>query len=333
MKEFSHQVKAAIEANRIGRFVHIDLLYFPMHVHDGIDTVEWGGHKWKGMSDDLNIPWPIPTAISPVGKSASNQVADVTVPLDRKLGEALVHGYFVGRNLQVIICALTESGEVLQRIFSAEGEITKCSTTDSITITFHAELTELDGNSDPTRDFKQFRDANHKAAVRDRFKQNVFGIALSQAKGDVADIANALISLFVSSCTGVLAFVENLLSSSLGRLFRLIRQRWSARKRCYAVAADGVQVLYLGGALKLRLCRRFRADNERDAVIKFFEYVKRRIWRIPSGIIHLHFSINGKPSVTLMNLDHFRKENDPQKWADTNPIRNWGTGEADDQAR
>ena len=327
MREFSHQVKAAIEANRIGRFVHIDLLYFPMHVHDGIDTVKWGGHKWKGMSDDLKIPWPIPTAISPVGKSASNQVADVTVPLDRKLGEALVHGYFVGRNLQVIICALTESGEVLQRIFSAEGEITKCSTTDSITITFHAELTKLCGNSDPARDFRQLRDADHKAGVRARFKQNVFGIVLSQARGDVVEVVNTLMSW-----TGT-GFVVNLLTSSLGRLFRLSGQRWSARKRTYAIAANGVQILYLGGVLKLRLRRRFRADNERGALVQFEKYVKRRIWRIPRGIIHLRFSVTGEPSMTMMNLDQYRKEDDPQKWADTNPVRNWGTGEADDQAR
>ena len=325
MSEFSPQVKEAIKERRVGQFVHIDLLFFPMRIHDGTHAVKWDGHKWKGLGDGLEIPSPMPTATVLTGK----HVADVTVPMDRKAGEALVHGYFVGRNLQVNVCALTEGGEVLERIHATRGEITKCSTADSNTITFHSEFTELDGHSDPTQDPKHERDAAHKAGVRDRFKQNVLGVVLSQVRGDAVEVANALLSFLISSGTGLLAFAGNLLSSSLGRLLRLVRQRWSARKRIHAVAADGVRVPYLGGALKLRLGGWFRADNERDAVIQFHERVKKRVWRIPRGFIRLQFSVNGKPSVTLVNLDHYRKQDDPQRWADTNPAMNWRKDEAD----
>ena len=75
--------------------------------------------------------------------------------------------------------------------------------------------------------------------------------------------------------------------------------------------------------MKMRLGGRFRADNEKDAVIQFHEYVKRRIWQIPRGFINLPFSVNGKLSTTMINLDHYRKEDNPQRWEETDPVGKW----------
>ena len=337
MIEFSPQVKKALKENRIGQFVHIDLLFFPMRLHGGTDTVKWEGHKWEGIGDSLEFSSPISPGLSLVSSvrgTANKHVADVTVPLDRKLGEALIYGYYVGRSLTVNSCALSESGEVLERIAIAEGEITKCSTTDSNTITFHAEFTKLDGSSDPLRDTKQYKDAAYKAGVRDRFRQNVLGVVQSQFRGDAGSFLVALVPF----ASPIIDFIVNS-SSSLWRFFRLIRQRWFARRRAYKIVAENlsapepVTVSYLGGALKVRLGGRFKADNEKDAVILFHKYVKKRIWRIPRGFINLPFRVNGKMSGNMINLDHYRKEDDPQWSADTDPVRSWGKGEAGDQAR
>ncbi len=317
MMDFSPEVQKALEKGRVGAFVHIDLLFFQIRVHDGVRTVKWNDCSWKGMGGALKSPFT-QRAIG-TGNPSSKPLfeADVPLPMNRKLGEALVHGYYFNRKLRINVCALTEGGDVLGRVRFHEGTITNCSTTDSVTVTLHVEDTTLKGSTDPTRDPEQDKEVIYNAGVRKRLKQNLFGILVSEAKGDLVGAVSSFLPF---------AFLGNLLSSSAGRLYRLFIQRWGARKKFYTVDAGdpSLRVSYLRGVFKVRLRRRWiRADTKKDAVTQFHDYVRKIVWRIPRGFIRVPLMVDGK-FAHFINLDHYRMEDDPQKWADTDPVRNWG---------
>ena len=321
MRESNPELEEALEEGRIGVFVHIDMPFFPMRVHNGTGKVKWDGAKWIGLSDALKAPFttrPLSSSVvNPKGRLPPFE-ACVSLPMDRKLGEALIHGYYVNRDVTINLCALTEKGEVLERVQFNVGTITKCSTTDSNTVTLHVEDRSLEGSSNPLRDPRHDRDATHKAGIRSRFRQNVMGLAISQGKGELADVV-------AEWSFGPLG---NILSSSLGRLSRLIRQRWAARKSRYKLEADiwgtglpPLRLSYFGGLVKVPLTKVFRAYTEKEALERFHSHVAKIVWRAPRSFLQAQVVINGRPLPNMINLDFYREKSDPKRWADTDPLR------------
>lgn len=319
VRDFSAEVEEALRKGRIGAFVHIDLRYFQVHVHDGAGKVKWDGKKWTGLGDALKAPFAERSLGHSNPRNLPSFEAHVSLPMDRMLGEALIHGYYVNRKIRINLCALNEDGQVLKRVRFGVGTIIKCSTADSNTITLHAQDMTLSGSSNPIRDPNQDKEYVYKAGVRHRFKQNVMGVVVSQAKGDMANAIADFLPLG--------SIVSNFLSSTSGRLYRLVRQRWSARNTLYRIETDPVlRVSYLGGLLKTPLGGRFRAYTEKEAITRFHAHVAKRIWRVPRSFLQVPLRVNGRRLPAMINLDHFRKQDDPKKWSDTDPAKTWGNG-------
>lgn len=326
MREVGPDAKEALEEGRVGTFVHIDLMFSPMRVHNGTGIVKWDGHRWMGMGNALDAPKAITADTIISGGTVHPPVERVvSLPMNRKLGEALIYGYYVNRKIRIDICTLTKEGDVLERIGTHTGSITKCSTTDSNALAFHVEDRRLMGHINPLQDPQQIAEDSHKASVRSRFRQNVLGLAISQGR-------SGLVAAIVDATSG---FVGNVLSSSLSRPSRLIRQRWAARKSRYTVRADmdgtglpPLLVSYLGGLVTVSLEKTFRAYTEKEALELFHGYVARKVWRTPRSFLKAQVSINGRRLPYMVDLDHYRKTSDPEKWANTDPVRVWGKGAA-----
>lgn len=319
MLKISDEAMEALKEKRVGKFVHIDLDFFPIRVHTGIDTVKWNGYKWKGLGELLKAPHTS-RALTP-GKPMLE--GDVSLPMDRKLGEALVNGYYVNRELVISVCALTKDGTVLERIGFQEMNIIHFSSKDSVTVTFHAEDTSLKHTMDPTLDPEQEKEAIYKEGVRNRFKQNVLGVLVSSTRGDSMEV-------ITSWLFGPYEFLANILNSSLVRLHRLVVQRWRARKNRHTFETDPLLYSsYLNGRWRKPLRGRVRAYTEQEAVQKIHKRVRKNIWRFPREFRLVPLNVNGR-IVHMVNLEYYREQDDPQRCADTDPVKQWGQPADDD---
>ena len=310
MLEISDEAMEALKEKRVGVFVHIDLEFFPIRVHDGVGTVKWDGHKWRGLGDLLQARH----TSRPLMPGKPMLEGDVSLPMDRKLGEALINGYYVDREIVISICALNKDDSVLERVDLRKMNIINFFSKDSVTVTFHAEDTSLNHTLDPTFDPEQEKEAIYKEGVRNRFKQNVLGVLLSSSKGD---LANAIASFLPWT------FLANILNSSLIRLGRLVVQRWRARNNWYIFDTDPILYYsYFNGWCRRRLRGRVRAYTERGAVQKIHARVRKNIWRFPREFRLVNLSLNGK-MVHMINLEHYREKDNPQRCADTDPVKQW----------
>ena len=288
-----NQPKAAL-------FVHFDFMFFPLRVHSGEGTLQWDGHEWKGVGEVLRV-----NATSSSSLGCRPEMA-ASLPLDAVTREVQAREYYRNRRMEWIVCSLTEDGDVLDKVSYTTGVMVECSQREDL-LTFRAEG-GLYGTAE-----KDERHRGRVESIRRQFSWELKSHGRSSG-------ANWLINLLTGTANGTVSLIG--LAVDLARLGipgqsqRSALQRWSARKRVFWLRTEPK----IPGMILWPRGYRIRADTLEEAMTCLYGRAARRIWDFPPGWMMMLVYVDGKPWGGL-DLDSIRKQDDPQRWEETSPVR------------
>ena len=301
MQQFSEETMEALEKDRISLFVYFDFSALPMRVHSGQGEIEWNGHQWTGVGDVLRQDsHSQPFAMSAHSYSRGEMAA--SLPVNPETTEVLTKEYYRDRRMEWAICAMNQDGGVIERVAFNRGRIVKYSRQEDV-ITFEAEYDLLDS--------VEKKDTRHKKrveAVRQRFKWDVGETVSSSWAGWLLN----LLSL------GLGVIIDVLSLCFPGRTRRAMQQRWGARKRTFWFTT----VPPIPGMRRGKKGYKIRADTLDEAAEQLYARAARSIWDFRRERLGLAVYENGKPLGTF-DLDSIRQGDDPERWAETNPMKAW----------
>ena len=286
-------------------FVFFDFQFFPMRVHSGYRTVEWDGEEWIGIGDVLQEDAVSTSSLITSTHQPRDEMA-ASVPLDKRTQEIMSRQYYRGRRMEWSICSLDENASVIKRVHHNVGTMVSSRARDDV-LNFRAEVDFIDSTAE-----KDLRHKRTVVAVRERFKWKVGDHGLYEG---VSWIVNACLA-----ATGqVIGLVFDLLGYFVsGSSRRRVAQRWAARKRIFWFRTEPpIPRLRLG-----KHGYKIRADTLEEAKAKLHGKVAKVVWKFPRGHIRIHVYVEGQPGY-MLNIDLMRKQDDPQRWRDTDPIAHW----------
>ena len=287
------------EKERVGLFVHFDFTFFPRRVHSGEGTVEWDGHRWEGVGDVLRSNSCSSSTYMTSGSSNRGHMA-ASLPMDnKKMEELLTKGYFTGRRMEWMLCALREDGNVIKRVHYNKGIIGECELKEGI-LTFKAECDFFDSTDE--------KDARHKKrvdAVRKQFKGEMTDTAASGGMGLLMNMWSAVVGTgqFIGLALDILKVCIP------GRTHRAAKQRWQARKRVFWFRTEPA----IPGMRLRKKGYKIRADTLDEARTQIYAHAVRRIGDFPKEWVGMLVYVNDKP-LEMFNLDAIRQHDDPKRW-------------------
>ena len=290
--------------NGAGLFVHFDFEFFPMRVHSGRGSVIWESHEWQGIGDllrrDASSSWGVLS-------SHTNERGrmSASLPMSKEMQEILAEEYYRDREMRWMICAIDAKGDVERRVCTNRGRIIEYKRMeDSVTFTAQCELL------DPMHE----RDARHKSrveAIRRRFKWELTDSIVSNGIGWIVSLAE----MFSGAIGPAIDVLEAVIP---GRHRRIVRQRWTARKRTYWFKT----VPRIPGIRMRRNGYKVRADTLDEAKLKLYELVAGQLWDIPPSFISMIIYCDDRP-LEFLNLDTLRQNDDPKRYEETSAMRGW----------
>lgn len=278
-----------------------------MRVHSGEGLIEWDGHQWRGIGEVLKENFTLrQSGLSSrsvrLGKTYEPPYFTASLPLGKETNEVISRGHYRERCMEMHLCDLDDEGNVLEMIVSLPGAITEYSVRGNV-FTFRGEADFLLGVEE--------RDGWHKEnveAVRQQFKWDFPGA------GTLGVSMNAIGALMGNW----LGLVLDCLLCASPKKRQFLVQRWQARKRVYWFETQPP----LPGVRRWKKGYRFRADTLYEAKMMLCRKAARRVWKFHRGVLQLLVYQDRGPA-WMLNLDEVRQRDDPQRWADTNPVREW----------
>ena len=233
-----------------------------------------------------------------------------SLPMSGEMRKILSDEYFRDCKMQWMVCSLNADGEVIAQVYVNEGGIVEYSRKDD-TVTFTANFELLDSI--------QERDARHKSkvvAIRQKFRWDLADTAISNGLGWIVNI----FGIFVGQIGPVFDVVAMVFP---GRLRRIAQQRWQARERTYWFTTEPIIP-----SMKIhRNGYKVRADTLNEAKAKLYGSVADKIWYFPRGFLMMVVYVNDRP-LEYLDLEQIRKNVDPKRCEETNPVRAWGLPES-----
>ena len=304
MENVSRTAIEALEGTRACLFVHFDFEFFPMRVHSGHGLIDWEGHKWQGVGDVLRLgassSWSVLSS-----RTNERGRMSASLPMNKEMQEILSEEYYRDREMRWMVCAMDATGGVDRRVSINRGRIIDYKRSED-TVLFSAKCEFLDSLRD--------LDARHKrkvSAIRKRFQNGLVETIVSSGAGWAVSLAEAIadpIGLFVDILETVLP----------GRNQRILKQRWSARRRTYRFRTEP----RIPGMRLWRKGYRVRADTLNEAKSKLYERAARKVWDIPPSFINMVIYWDDRP-LEFLNLDKIRQNDDPKRYEETSPMRGW----------
>ena len=309
MQNLSTETVEALKNNRLALFVHFDFLFFPMRVHSGESSVDWEGNNWEGIGDILRQGASSSSMLISSHDKNRGKIS-ASLPMSKEMLEILSNGYFRDRKMQWMVCSLNADGEVIDRVYGNEGGIVEYSRKDD-TITFTANIDLLNSN--------QEHDARHKrkvVAIRQQFRWDLVDTAISNGLGWIVN----MFGVFVGQIGLVIDVVSMVVP---GRRRRIVQQRWQARERTYWFRTEPI----IPNMKMHRNRYKVRADTLDEAKAKLYGSVVDKIWYFPRGFLMMVVYVNDRP-LEYLDLEQIRKNVDPKRCEETNPVRAWGLPES-----
>ena len=313
MLTFKPETNEAMKAGRIRYFVFFDFRFVPMRVHCGDTPIEWNGYEWAGTGAVLrtNLSYSTTSISSSVPQHGTEgyRHGHVTacLPLDSTTREVVAKGYYRDRRMELFLCAVDKHGRVIEQIRYAVGSMAKVSLEDNI-VTFTAE--------DNAFDSVEKTDERRRKTVEDiraQFRNELSRTTYSSGMGWLMNLFAATVGNYV----GLLFDAPAIL-----RKRRALAQRWHARKRTYWFRTTPTVPRRIGWKKGYAI----RADTLAEAKRELHGEVVRKIWLFPRNWMNMIVYVDGRP-LEFLDLDQIRKEDDPQKWTATDPLRHWRQGE------
>ena len=277
MENASDTAVDSAEWNGACLFVHFDFEFFPMRVHSGHGSMRWEDHEWQGIGDvlrrDASSKWSILSS-----RTNERGRMSASLPMSKKMQEILAEEYYRDREMQWMICATDADGDVERRVCINQGRIVGYQRTED-TVTFTAECQFLD----PVRD----HDARHMrrvGAIRQRFNRGLVDAMASNGTGWMVSLAESM--------AGPIGLVVDMLEAVLpSRNQRIVKQRWSARRRSYWFRTEP----RIPGMRLRRKGYRVRADTLDEAKSKLYDRVAAKIWDVPPSFISMVIYRDDRP--------------------------------------
>ena len=310
----SMETRKALEAGRVAFFVFFDFISFPMRVHSGDNAVQWDGQDWKGLGKIVEEG--ISSSVTTLSARRSNKGSlSASLPFDQHSELVINNAYYDGRKIELFVCALDHQGQVFQRVHYNKGIITKYQRLGDV-LTFTAE--------DDTFDSIEERDNRHKRTVRaakNQFNRTVRQQFRSDTKQTA--ISGGLVGGVAGFWEYIVAPFLSVMAMFFSSNWRQIKRRWQVRKRVYWFSTEPE----IPGIRKRKRGYKVRADTLDEARSQLYKKVRDNIWDFPRGFVQLIVDVDRMP-LELFNLDIARQQDDPERWEETDPIRNWGAAQS-----
>lgn len=292
------------EGHQVRLFVLFDFEFYSMRVHSGHDLIGWAGYRWEGIGDILRRNASSNKSILSLHSSERGEMS-ASLPMSEEMQEILAEEYYRDREMKWMLCVMDAAGDVERQVYIDQGRIVSYQRRDDY-VTFTAECQVWASVND--------LDARHKRrvdAVRVRFKRGLLDAMVSSA-------FDWAVSLIEAASNPIGLVVEVLQAVLPGRFRRIVKQRWSARKRSYWFRTEP-------SVPGMRLCMsgyRVRADTLEEAKSMFCARVAARIWDIPPNFISMAVYSDEEP-IGILNLDSIRQNVDLERHKKSSPMAAW----------
>lgn len=306
------ETEEALQAGRVRHFIFFDFLFLPTRVHCGESAIEWDGQVWNGAGTVMktNLSYSMTSMSSSLGQRGTGGYhrghVTASLPLDSKTRDVIAKGYHRGRKMELFACSFDEQERIIERVGYAAGSIVKVSQEDNV-VTFTAE--------DDTFDSVEEKDERRKKTVEDfraQFRNELSRTASTNGIGWSMNLFAATAGNWVGILLDALAFFRQ-------SKRRALAQRWQARKQTYRFTTTP----RIPRKRRRKSGYAIRADTLAEAKRELYGEVVRKIWLFPRSWINMIVTVDGRP-LEFLDLDRIREAVDPERWKDTDPLRQWG---------